>query len=317
MLKTGYMTMMPEDDQGRPIYYMDLSRLTAPFTPESRTRCSFYICQVISERESSRNAGVIGMAAYAKKAPKGATNAKNGRKATEMARDGVFPCHWRAIHVCAVGVRSNTLRDNYFVPYTLQMLRRWKALSLRTLVHVDQTPEGIRSKIAKFGVPPKCVPTTVGGTWTYEKDFLDWISQRIEYEKETYWSEETLKTPPQDLKLPASPDPPKKVDNEVIQREKKRKMDALYARRKRERQRIEIEVLQEQCVEFQNKNSFLLKQNKFFEGLLRNANAIVQLHEKGNLDAANASAGQSLRGHLMRHHNSAAPAGRSGYFHLG
>ena len=283
MVKTGYMTIMPDDDRGRPIYYHDLSRLTVPFTGESRTRCAFYIMQLISERESSRNAGAIGIAAYTKNAPKGATNPKHGRKATEMARDGVFPCHWRAIHVCAVGMKSNTLRDKYFIPFTMQMLRFWKALSLRTIVHVDEKPDGIRSCLQKYGVPPSCVPTTVGGTWTYENDFKKWYDDRVELEKERYWSGESQnevesKIGQRPLRKSKSVD----VDNEHAQRIKKRKMDAIYARRKRERQRIEIEVLQERCVEFNNKNSALAKQNKWLEELLKNANDVVSFHTSGS-----------------------------------
>lgn len=284
MIKTGYMTIMPEDEKGRPIYYHDLSRLTVPFTGESRTRCAFYVMQLISERESSRNAGAIGVACYAKDAAKGSTNAKHGRKATEMARDGVFPCHWRAIHVCAVGMKSNTLRDRYFVPFTLQMLRRWKALSLRTVVHVDEKPEDIRSRLAKYGIPPSCVPTTVGGTWSYKTDFKKWIAERIEYERTTYWSGETTESvSSKSQKVSRKRGKEESTGNGDVKaaRDKRRKMDALYARRKRERQRIEIEVLQEQCVEYNNKNSALDKQNKWLEGLLRNATSIVQFHGDG------------------------------------
>jgi len=281
MVKTGYMTIMPDDDRGRPIYFHDLSRLTVPFTAESRTRCAFYTMQLISERESSRNGGAIGMAVYSKNAPKGSTNAKHGRKATDMARDGVFPCHWRAIHVCAVGMKSNALRDKYFVPFTLQMLRRWKALSLRTVVHVDEKPEGIRSCIAKYGIPPSCVPTTVGGTWSYDTDFKNWLSERIEYEKDAYWSgdaTEASSSKTQKASKKRSHEDSLMSEEEKIARDKRRKMDALYARRKRERQRIEIEVLQEQCVEYNKKNSALEKQNKWLEGLLRNSNSLIKIH---------------------------------------
>jgi len=284
MVRTGYMAVMPEDDRGRPIYFLDISRLTVPFTAESRTRCAFYIMQLISERESSRNVGAIGIAVYSKNAPKGSTDAKYGQKATDMARDGVFPCHWRAIHVCAVGIKSNTLRDQYFVPFTLQMLRRWKSLSLRTVVHVDEKLEGIRCRLSKYGIPPSCVPTTVGGTWSYDTEFKNWFTERIEYEKDAYWSgdaTETSSSKTHKVSQKQSHNDSLMSEEEKVARDKRRKMDALYARRKRERQRIEIEVLQEQCVEYNNKNSALDKQNKWLEGLLRHANSLVQIHLDG------------------------------------
>lgn len=305
MIKTGYMAVMPDDQIGRPIYFHDLSRLTVSFTGESRTRCAFYIMNLISERESSRNAGAIGMAVYGSKAPKGATNPKHGRKATEMARDGVFPCHWRAIHVCAVGVKTNTLRDRYFVPFTLQMLRRWKALSLRTIVHVDQTPEGIRSKIAEYGISGRSVPFSVGGMWSYDVDFKNWISERIEYEKDVYWSFEQNKETQSVGKVSVGSSPSQQKEADAAVRDKKRKMDALYARRKRERQRIEIEVLQEQCFEYNNKNSAIMKQNKWLESLLKKANTIVQLHADGAQnnfgDPARRSADHAFGAQMMFH----------------
>ena len=305
MINTAYMTVMPNDERGRPIYFHDLSRLTVPFTAESRTRCAFYIMQLISERESSRNVGAIGIAAYAKKAPRGATNPKHGRKATEMARDGVFPCHWRAIHVCSVGMKSNTLRDKYFVPFTLQLLQYWKALSLRTIVHVDETPQKICERIAEYGVPPSSIPTTIGGTWTYEEDYQKWMTERLEYEKVTYGSFESSSDEKSDSDKKPAPSE---------QRAKKRKMDALYARRKRERLRIEVEVLQEQCVEYNRKNSALEKQNKWLEGLLKNAQSLVQLQSDGNvvnfgINRAPVSAADAFQGQ-------APPMqwGRTGYF---
>ena len=94
-------------------------------------------------------------------------------------------------------------------------------------------------------------------------------------------------------------------------------MDALYARRKRERRRIEIEVLQEQCLEYNNKNSALGKQNKWLEGLLKNANAVVQLHAEGNVDSGNTSTSPNLRGLFMHNNNSSGQRGQSSSLHFG
>jgi hypothetical protein len=102
---------------------------------------------------------------------------------------------------------------------------------------------------------------------------------------------------------PPTSDPGKPADKmDKVQREKKRKMDALYARRKRERQRIEIEVLQEQCVEYNNKNDNLEKQNKWLEGRLQQAQSIVRLSKEGSFGTSNnnpnqAFAQQNLQGY--------------------
>jgi hypothetical protein len=67
-------------------------------------------------------------------------------------------------------------------------------------------------------------------------------------------------------------------------------MDALYARRKRERLRIEIEVLQDQCKEFGDRNDHLDMNNRKLEKLITAANDEVQLHESGKMRLAHSSA---------------------------
>lgn len=304
LIKTGFMTIQPPDDTGRPIMFHDLSRLTIPFTGENRVRFGFYMMNVLSEPEASRNVGVIGVGAFSKTPPPGTADPKYARKTTEMVRDGVFPVHMRAWHICATGIKSNTLRDTYFVPFVLQLLRRWKSMSFRTVIHVDDTPEGLRASLVKYGIPPHAVPESVGGTWTYENDLEEWIRDRTEYEKEAYGVIEggSKGSAAAARKSPTS-DPGKPADKmDKVQREKKRKMDALYARRKRERQRIEIEVLQEQCVEYNNKNDNLEKQNKWLEGRLQQAQSIVRLSKEGSFGTSNnnpnqAFAQQNLQGY--------------------
>ena len=81
----------------------------------------------------------------------------------------------------------------------------------------------------------------------------------------------TGKTEPEDSLVPQKPPPPqepskKEVDEAVLTR--RRAMNTIHSRRKRERQRIEIEVLKEQCTEFSNKNMAIRQENLQLEALL-------------------------------------------------
>jgi len=57
--------------------------------------------------------------------------------------------------------------------------------------------------------------------------------------------------------------------------DRKRKLNVIHSRRKRERERIEVEVLQEQCSEERGKNEHLKRENQRLTGLLDQAKALT------------------------------------------
>ena len=62
--------------------------------------------------------------------------------------------------------------------------------------------------------------------------------------------------------------------------DRKRKVDAVHSRQKRERRKIEREVLQEQCAEIRARNAILLESNKELEELLETAMSEVAVVER-------------------------------------
>ena len=67
----------------------------------------------------------------------------------------------------------------------------------------------------------------------------------------------------------------------VEEREKKRRLDKVYARRKRERERIEIQVLQSQCRELRTANDALREEQGRLESLLDKANELASSDPPG------------------------------------
>ena len=69
--------------------------------------------------------------------------------------------------------------------------------------------------------------------------------------------------PGQELEPPVS----KETDEALLIR--RRAMNTIHSRRKRERQRIEIEVLKEQCAEFTMKNTAIQQENEQLESIIQ------------------------------------------------
>jgi hypothetical protein len=69
--------------------------------------------------------------------------------------------------------------------------------------------------------------------------------------------------------------PPLQQEQTEQRTKRKREMNVIHSRRKRERQKIEVEVLRKRCSELSAKNLFLFYSNKSLDGLLTKANSIV------------------------------------------
>lgn len=75
---------------------------------------------------------------------------------------------------------------------------------------------------------------------------------------------------------PAAPDDEQQIDEDAIRR--RRAMNTIHSRRKRERQKIEIEVLRDECANFSARNRALVQQNAELQELIRQANSGVAFY---------------------------------------
>jgi hypothetical protein len=67
---------------------------------------------------------------------------------------------------------------------------------------------------------------------------------------------------------------------ELRRQERRRQMNTIHSRRKRERQKIEVEVLREQCAQYSALNLSIFHRNKRLEELLVLAKQAIEQHEK-------------------------------------
>ena len=149
-------------------------------------------------------------------------------------------------------------------------------------VHKGSSVEELAASLIAFGIPAEGLPKSLGGSWSYER-FAHWLDFRVRYEWE----------------LPAGPshkesDMPFKYTvkkycdlSEDQKSERKRRMNVIHSRRKRERQRIEMQVFQGQVTDLRLANVDVAERNKRLEELLSQAKKLIAVEGMSETGAKN------------------------------
>jgi hypothetical protein len=139
------------------------------------------------------------------------------------------------------------------------------------LVHVGTSRDEIAEQLAPYAIHQLVLPKFLGGTFGYDR-FTQWQELRLRYE----WG------------LPAGANDQEAMEiydfakmlpltalSEEERKERKRRMNVVHSRRKRQRERIEIEVLQEQCDDLRDKRVVYTEESLHLAGLMSQANALL------------------------------------------
>jgi hypothetical protein len=157
---------------------------------------------------------------------------------------------------------------------TVQSMRRLfgQAGSTKGLVHVGTSRDEILEQLVPYGIQRAIVPKSLGGDFGYDR-FTQWQELRIRYE----WG---LPAGANDQDASNIYDFSKVIPYadlpEADKKERKRRMNVVHSRRKRERERIEIECLQEQCEELRHEQKDIAEETTRLENFLRRAQALVK-----------------------------------------
>jgi hypothetical protein len=275
LLNTGFIAFLPDDTNGHSVLCLDGSR-RPNCTDATRSRVAFYAASLACENDMTQREGCVVLSAL--NTPKlDQTIKKNVAFVYE-----VFPFKVHSHHIghCPTVHRPGeniAYLQKYFlntlVPLALRLVGKFAGK--RTIVHAVDSTEELRQELEMYGLVKKNLPECMGGTWSYSQ-FPQWQDVRIRYE----WD------------LPAGTG---NKDSGITYKytveqycnlsekdkvERRRKMNILNSRRKRERRKIESVVLHEQVEELQGRNGILATQNRHLEELLAQANAKVAEIEK-------------------------------------
>jgi hypothetical protein len=266
LLNTGFVAFLPDDTNGRGVVCVDTSR-RKNYSGETRSRVAFYATSVACENDMTQKEGCVILNVF---------NAPILDQTVPQIVQfifGAFPfkVHLNHIGHCPNDEKKSSLQSyfvNTLVPLVLRMIGKF--VGKQTIVHVGDSAEELRQKLEVYGLAKESLPECMGGTWSYSQ-FPQWQDIRIRYE----WD------------LPAgtgNKDSGLTYEYTVAQYcnlseqekvERRRKMNILNSRRKRERRKIEGTVLHEQVEELKELNGNLVAHNRHLEELLEQANAVV------------------------------------------
>jgi hypothetical protein len=272
VLNSGFGVLLPSDAHNRIVVFHDRSRLADPsmHSLQKTLRCLFYLLSVASECEESRAYGVVALEDHGE----ASANSFDGisvKQALELIQGKVMPIRVKAVHL----VMKNQESASNVIPATLQVLEKSSFLRQRTVVHRGKTGKALFNALVKYGFRKDGLPLSLGGSWLYEERFTQWQAQRAQVEREGYYTARgrDIASMPLDELLQ------KAVEARQAEKIKRRRvMDSLYARRKRERWKIEMEVTEDQAKRLVAQNSDLRRKNGILQDLMQQAQQIVAQH---------------------------------------
>jgi hypothetical protein len=286
VLQTGYLALLPDDTDGCAVVCYDGSRLdpnVEDLDGMKRLRCLFYTLSVVSEK---RRACVDGFVCIEIASELSFEQSKG--RFFELA-EKVLPVHLKALHL--VHIPPTTVGTKEFfgtiVPASVKLLGA--TAHRRAHVHTGKSKEEIHEKLKACGFFSEGLPECVGGMWT-DANFADWQTERRRFEEEihliadvyeqksqepTYYLDPTPMKPAGLFSIDAAPaEEGKQIES------RKRAKEAIYSRTKRQRQRLNLQSLQDESTQLTLSNAELKRENGFLEGVLATAKAAIPRNEQ-------------------------------------
>lgn len=290
LLDSGFGMLLPPDQHGRLVLCHDRARLTSAefLDPAKRLRCLFYLLHVASENQDAQTKGIVLLTVYGAKSRATSFDGRTLAQTISLFKKESIPLRVKAFHLVMMSKRPIL---EPVIPITLDtLMQQWPYLRQRTVVHDKVAVTKLLQDLEKYGLGPEILPKVpVGGSWTFGS-FKSWRDDRLLYEKRIQAA---------NLTSAALSEAVDKLKEEEETR-KRRQADAVYARRKRTRQKIEMEVMQEQVDRLEKQQRHLKETGKLLEEKLAQAKMLVEISKRASgCDAMNAVATSSASAHSL------------------
>jgi hypothetical protein len=269
VLGTTYLMSLPKDSAGRAVLFCDGTRLSKS-TKQSRLRCTFYMYSIVAEVVKSQTEGIVLL--YVATEP---SFDRANRECLELVLSAV-PCFVYNVHLLSYADDSSDA-----VPVTDKMdndaLEHLKAISRNEFVAHDNLSKADTVRIlSSHGLYPAGLPKAIGGGYGFN-EFSEWHELRLRFE----WDLPAGASNKQAATLFDFSKAKQLLDmTEEEKVDRKRKLNVIHSRRKRERERIEIEVLKEQSTELNEEKAMLRKEEVRLQNLLGQAQSLVRSRQQ-------------------------------------
>jgi hypothetical protein len=256
-LGSGFLKLLPDDAEGCPVLFVDTSSLRSSSPDECRDRCIFYLFSLLSENIMSQKEGAV-LIYNLEPNPFSLVNLSFFESLNHC-----MPMKFKDVHLLS--------NQNPSIDVHSKM-----QLGKRTHLHVSPSKNSLRVALEAFGMSSEGLPCYVNGSWGYEM-FVQWqeLRTRMEFRIPVGLSGRDGATA---LDFPAVRAYAILPDDEKTER--KRRLNVIHSRRKRDRERIERGVLHEHVSQLKEEQDKLKQDNLLLTDLSRAARSIVQqLHD--------------------------------------
>lgn len=208
VMKTGYVVFLPSDSKGQTVAFVDTARVRAAAVCQDgdtkksvlvRSRCLFYLLTVASQE------GVpLIVLRYSE-------DDDDQGEEIEKAKSDLFytaPVELAAFYCVQKKKRADGQKqgedENDGKPHALFGHRWMDDYIKRVLYHFEFDDEASKAlliqKLNTLGFQPSGLPLCVGGTWSYDSRFLEWIEARRLLEQQHVMMRSSNKSKPRDTK---------------------------------------------------------------------------------------------------------------------
>lgn len=280
-LKCGAVAELPPDINGRPVMLSDRSKICVRCLDEkTRAKVFFYIVQCLVDNDNAVKNGFVGVLPMDTQSQNFSGRNTPAARVLRMFTGDVFPIQMKAIHLVVVRKRSILEMS---IPSWLNLFELNSFMHRRTVVHYAESKDAVLTDLKQYGILEEGLPKELGGNYDQKEGFLRWCSERSELELQRYRKvEEPLHNGTVSHEAPEAPnaleDLAAVADRARIEEAKarKRKLDAIYQRNKREHERSHVLRLREQSNALLKENASLKAEEQSLKEFLDKSIKIVE-----------------------------------------
>jgi len=268
ILNCGVLALLPDDPQGRSVVMQDRNLLVDNDDVEvqqSKLRCFFYILSLLCENEINRDDGFVWLQAVITPRVRDIWREYYVRSLDIL---DCFPIRLKAVHLLVIppkAVKKNLVKS--IIGFTKDLFEG--RIGERAISTRAASPADMAFELTKFGFEERSLPMALGGSWRYE-DWMTFLRRRSQEEQVSF----AINGGPVLPFAASTKEAPRLSDAEV--KDRKRKLNTIHSRMKRERRRVEVSKLEEKCKEIEAANGALKADNRRLEILLEQAKRKVK-----------------------------------------
>ncbi|KAL7559284.1 hypothetical protein ACA910_001368 [Epithemia clementina (nom. ined.)] len=275
----NYAFLQPSLTTGQEAVFFDRTRALQSSSLKERLRCLFYIFHVLSEREQSQVKGILFFVLLVQPRAINFDHEMVRNSVAIMKRSFPVKVHFHILNILPKSGKRNMVQHiiQSAVCYVMEHFRDdWE-------VHIQENSGELMSEMRRLGIPASGIPARIGGTWKYE-EFSKWCRQRTLHERSL-----DLPTTASVAAATSTAGGSKAPDSSADKNERKRLVNVIHSREKRERRKAEQKLMEQEAKAMKLRKSRLVEENERLESLLSQATSVVSALESKNDQFANAA----------------------------